>query len=160
MILLNSRNSVLHSCHDLFQKCVNNILVLLHRLVKLISSVLASKWSVFLYKRFLPNKCLFGVIGSIKSLLVNKYVVVWCAVLAKLITFIHTKFNFCTTSRHFCTKLFNQHNIQYTILTIFCQHVFLFCATLNIFSQHELTFWVSHKASCCYKILFCDSQDV
>ena len=33
------------------------------------------------------------------------------------------------------------HNIYlYTTGTIFCKYVFLFCATLNIFSQHESSF--------------------
>ena len=46
----------------------------------------------------------------------------------KLITFMHT--NFRATQ-----NFFNQHNMYlYTTGTIFCQHVFIFCATLNIFS--------------------------
>ena len=51
-----------------------------------------------------------------------------------------TIFNFCTISKYLScdTKLFDQLN-KYLFATgaIFCKHVFLFCATLNIFSQHE-----------------------
>ena len=56
-------------------------------------------------------------------------------------TFLLTLFGLCSTYiyiQNFC----NQYNIYlYTIGTI-VQHVFLFCATLNIFSQHESLFWV------------------
>ena len=31
-------------------------------------------------------------------------------------------------------------------MNFFCQHVFLFCATLKIFSQYESLFLVSHNA--------------
>ena len=37
-------------------------------------------------------------------------------------------------------------------MNFFGQHAFLFCATLNIFSQHESLFLVSY----CHNIFFCD----
>ena len=61
----------------------------------------------------------------------------------KLGTFIDTIFNFFTTSKYLLcdTKPFYQYNIYlYTAGTIFCKYVFLFCATLNIFNQHESSF--------------------
>ena len=45
-------------------------------------------------------------------------------------------------------------------MNFFCQHVFLFCATLNIFSQHESLFLVSHNFFCCHNIFFCDSHNL
>ena len=61
----------------------------------------------------------------------------------KLITFMHINFNFCTTSKYFlCDEnFFNQYNIYLYNMNFFCQHVFLFCATLNIFSKHESLFF-------------------
>ena len=44
-------------------------------------------------------------------------------------------------------------------MNFFCQHVFLFCATLNIFSQHESLFLASHNFFCCNNIFFCDSHN-
>ena len=43
-------------------------------------------------------------------------------------------------------------------MNYFCQHVFLFCATLNTFSQHESFFFlVPHNFFYCHSIFFCDS---
>ena len=36
----------------------------------------------------------------------------------------------------------------------FCQHVFFYCATLNLFSRHEPLFWVLQNFCCCRKIFF------
>ena len=72
----------------------------------------------------------------------------WHAVRQKLITFTSATFNICTTLMYFAyyTKFFNQYNIYlYTTGTVFCQHVLLFCPKLNILSQHEPLFWLSHN---------------
>ena len=42
-------------------------------------------------------------------------------------------------------------------MNFFCQHVFLFCATLKIFSQYESLFLVSHNAIVATTYFFCDS---
>ena len=66
----------------------------------------------------------------------------------KLITFKHTNFNICTKSKYFLCDT-NQYNIYlYATGTILCQHIFLFCATRNIFSFSESLslehlFWVN-----------------
>ena len=56
-------------------------------------------------------------------------------------------------------KVFFVRHIQYTTGTIFCQHVFLFCVILNIFSQHESLFWVSQN-TCATRIFVQHVQNV
>ena len=57
-------------------------------------------------------------------------------------------------------NVFNQYNIYlYTAGTIFCQHVFLFCATLNILSLRQSLFWVSHNFFLLPQNIFCDSHN-
>ena len=61
----------------------------------------------------------------------------------KLVTFRTPSLSFVRHQSIFRAKqnFFNQINIYfYATGTIFCKHVFLFCATLNIFSQHESSF--------------------
>ena len=73
---------------------------------------------------------------------------------AKLITFMHTNFNFLYDIKVFFVRhktfLINT-TYFYTTGTIFCRYVFLFRAALKIFSQHESLFWVSHNFFCCHK---------
>ena len=60
----------------------------------------------------------------------------------KLVTFRTPSLIFVRHQSIFRAKQnFNQINIYlYATGTIFCKHVFLFCAALNIFSQHESSF--------------------
>ena len=77
--------------------------------------------------------------------------------LQKLVTFMDTIFNFCKTSNYQTsvqhkTFLMNSTYIYMQKEPFFLKHVFLFCVTLNIFSQHgsfihNIFFCVSHN--CC-----------
>ena len=57
-------------------------------------------------------------------------------------------------------SFFNQYNTYlYIAGTIFSNHVFPFSALLNVFSQHEPPFWVSHNFLLLPQHIFCDSHD-
>ena len=60
----------------------------------------------------------------------------------KIIKFMRTNFDFCIKAFSVRQKVFLiiQHIFVYNKKSIFCQLVFLFCTTLNIFSQMGLSF--------------------
>ena len=58
----------------------------------------------------------------------------------------------------FFTKLFKtKRHIQQELF--FVKHIFLFCATLNIFIHYESLYWAAHNLFSCHKILFCNSDN-
>ena len=66
--------------------------------------------------------------------------------------------NFCMTSKYFFwdTNLYNTYNIYHR--NNFCQHVFLFCAALDI-QSNESHFQMSQFVFCCHNLFFCDSHN-